>query len=592
MLYRLFPINKIPRSLTLHLAIVVHMYQYRIMSLRTVFIQIGFCCILLMPSALIWAEVVKTYAAAVVSSHPLAMQAGETVLAQGGNAFDAAAAVTAVLAVVEPYASGLGGGGFWLLHRAKDRRDIMIDGREMAPGRASSTMYLDAAGQPIKGASLNGPAAAAIPGTPAALVHIVEKYGRLSLAQNLAPAITLAQEGFKLDARFARTLQHHQEKLLRNPAAAQIFLHKGQAPVAGSLLRQTQLAETLSSLAKQGADGFYKGAVADNMVHSVREAGGVWRHDDLLQYRVIERAPIKFTYRGTKITSASLPSAGGLTLAQGLNILENFELAQMNAWNKAHLIAEALRFAYKDRVELLGDGDFVSVPEQRLLSKDYARQRAALINMDKAGVSAIANKQVPSSEGAETTHFSIIDQAGNRVAATMSINTFFGSGFVAGNTGVMLNNEMDDFSLGENVPNIFGLYGSQANTIAPGKRPLSSMSPTFVENDEGILIVGTPGGSRIISMLLLAIIDFVDNVQTDAQQLVSGPRFHHQYLPDQILVEPDAFQQTWHNQLQQKGHSVRTASRRWGNMQLIYVDKKNQQSFIASDPRGSLDTRY
>ncbi len=570
------------------------MYQYRIMYLRKVFIQIGLCCILLAPSALIWADNVKTYAAAVVSSHPLAIQAGETILAQGGNAFDAAVAVTAALAVVEPYASGLGGGGFWLLHRAKNRRDIMIDGREMAPGNASSTMYLDTAGQPIKGASLNGPAAAAIPGTPAALVHITEKYGRLSLAQNLAPAITLARAGFKLDARFARTLQHHQEKLLRNPAAAQIFLHKGQAPVAGTLLRQTQLASTLSSLAKQGADGFYKGAVADNMVRSVRQSGGFWRHDDLLQYRVVERAPIKFTYRGAQITSASLPSAGGLTLAQGLNILEHFELAQMNAWNKAHLIAEVLRFAYKDRVELLGDGDFVSVPEQRLLSKDYARQRAALIKMDKAGASigVGVNADRLSSEGTETTHFSIIDQAGNRVAATMSINTFFGSGFVAGNTGVVLNNEMDDFSLGKNVPNIFGLYGSKANTIAPGKRPLSSMSPTFVENDEGILIVGTPGGSRIISMLLLAIIDFVDNAQTDAQQLVSGPRFHHQYLPDQILVEPDAFNQIWHNQLQRKGHSVRTAGRRWGNMQLIYVDKKNQQSFVASDPRGSSDTRY
>lgn len=574
------------------------MYQYRIMYLRKVFNQTLLCCMLLVPSALIWADAVKTVAPAVVSSHPLAIQAGEAILDQGGNAFDAAVAVTAVLAVVEPYASGLGGGGFWLLHSAKDHRDIMIDGREMAPGNASSAMYLDASGQPVKGASLNGPAAAAIPGTPAALVHMTTKYGRLSLAQNLAPAITLARAGFKLDKRFARTLKHHQEKLSRNPAAAQIFLSDGVAPAAGTLLRQAQLATTLSVLAKQGASGFYKGAVADNMVRAVRQDGGVWQSDDLLQYRIVEREPIKFTYRGTQITSASLPSAGGLTLAQGLNILENFAITEMSEWNKAHLIAEALRFAYMDRVELLGDSDFVSVPEKQLLSKDYARQRAKLINMDKASASVDISAefgvrtQVPSSEGAETTHFSIIDQAGNRVAATMSINTFFGSGFVAGNTGVLLNNEMDDFSMGKNVPNIFGLYGSEANTIASGKRPLSSMSPTFVENEQGLLIVGTPGGSRIISMLLLVIMDFVDNEKTDPEQLVSSPRFHHQYLPDQIQVEPNAFNQAWRNHLQLKGHLVNTASRKWGNMQLIYVDKKSRQSFVASDPRGTSDTRY
>ncbi len=570
------------------------MYQYRIMYLRTVFIQMWFCCMLLVPSALIWASEEKTVEAAVVAAHPLAIQAGETILAQGGNAFDAAVAVTAALAVVEPYASGLGGGGFWLLHRAKDRRDIMVDGRERAPGNATSAMYLDAAGQPVKGASLNGPAAAAIPGTPAALVHLTKKYGRLSLAQNLAPAITLARGGFKLDERFARTLKHHQEKLSRNPAAAQIFLNDGEAPKAGTLLRQARLAETLSALAKQGRNGFYKGAIAESMVRAVRQGGGVWQVDDLSQYRIVEREPIKFTYRETQITSASLPSAGGLTLAQSLNILENFTITEMSAWNRAHLIAEALRVAYKDRVELLGDSDFVAVPEKQLLSKDYARQRAAMIDMDKAGVSAdiSVRTQMPSNEGAETTHFSIIDQNGNRVAATMSINTFFGSGFVAGDTGVLLNNEMDDFSLGENVPNVFGLYGSQANTIAPGKRPLSSMSPTFVENEQGLLIVGTPGGSRIISMLLLVIMDYVDNAQIDPKQLVSSPRFHHQYLPDQIQVEPNAFNQDWHNHLQRKGHLVSSASRKWGNMQLIYVDKNNQQSYVASDPRGTSDTRY
>ncbi|MDH5480086.1 MAG: gamma-glutamyltransferase, partial [Nitrosomonas sp.] len=443
-----------------------HQLQSRVLidiNQKKFFIGLWLCCVLLMPSMQILADPVETYSAAVVSAHPLASQAGEEILAQGGNAFDAAVAVSAVLAVVEPYASGLGGGGFWLLHRAEDRRDIMIDGRETAPGKASSTMYLDEALQPIKGASLMGPAAAAIPGTPAALAHITKEYGQLSLAENLAPAITLARTGFKLDNRFARTIKQHKNKLLQNQAAAQIFLNNGEVPVAGSLLLQPQLATTLSILAKQGADGFYKGIFAQDMIRSVRQAGGVWRYEDLLHYRIVEREPIKFSYRGARVTSASLPSAGGLTLAQGLNILENFSVTEINTWDKAHLISEALRLAYKDRVELLGDSDFVSVPDKKLISKRYARQRAALIDRDKAGSSLNTHvSSERSNEGTETTHFSIIDKAGNRVAATMSINTFFGSGFVVGNTGVLLNNEMDDFSMGKNIPNIFGLYGSEA----------------------------------------------------------------------------------------------------------------------------------
>lgn len=529
--------------------------------------------------------------AAIVSAHRLATEAGEAVIIQGGNAFDAAVAVSAALAVVEPYSSGLGGGGFWLLHRALDKRDVMIDGRETAPGKASERMYLDAENRPIHGASLNGPGAAAIPGTPAALVHIASNYGKLTLAKSLAPAIRLARDGFKIDARFARAIKNHQNKLRRDQNAARIFLQAGSAPAAGTILRQPQLAATLAAIAKHGENGFYRGRVAQEMVQSVTRGGGIWEAKDLYQYRIVERKPVKFTYRGTQVTTASLPSAGGLSLAQGLNILENFTLSTLRQSDRTHLIVEALRHAFQDRVAYLGDSDFVSVPERRLMSKAYARERAGKIRLDRVYAN-LGRAEPVVEEGAETTHFSIMDEEGNRVAATMSINTFFGSGFIAGETGVLLNNEMDDFSIGTDTPNVYGLYGGKANKISPGKRPLSSMSPTFLENEQGILIVGTPGGSRIISMLLLVIVDYVDNQQTDPMKLVSRPRFHHQYLPDRVEIESDAFDEKWVAKLVEKGHDVRTEKRRWGNMQLIFFDKESHQSYVASDPRGIADTRY
>lgn len=550
---------------------------------------------LLLPALLspAWGEGGSAGSAAIASAHPLATEAGEKILKQGGNAFDAAVAVSAVLAVVEPYSSGLGGGGFWLLHRARDKREVMIDGRETAPGKASAGMYLDVKGNPIAEASLNGPLAAAIPGTPAALVHIAKKYGRLPLAKSLAPAIAMARSGFKVDQRFVQTAKNHQEKLRGYQQSAQIFLSDGQAPIAGSVLRQPQLATTLTEIVRHGHNGFYQGRVADEMVQSVKRAGGIWEREDLVRYRVIEREPVRFSYRGATVTSASLPSSSGLTLAQGLNILENFQLKKMSQADKAHLIAEALRRAYQDRAQYLGDSDFVSVPVEKLLSKDYARERAATIDLNRATPDIGAgNASVAHIAGTETTHFSIMDREGNRVAATMSINTFFGSGFVAGNTGVLLNNEMDDFSIAPGLPNIYGLRGNKANAIAPGKRPLSSMSPTFVENEQGILIGGTPGGSRIISMLLLAIIDTVDGGQVDPDKIVSNPRFHHQYLPNQIEIEPDSFDQGWVSELELRGHVVKTATRQWGNMQLLFFDKKNRRLFTASDPRGATSTRY
>lgn len=572
---------------------------------------------------------------AVVSTHPLATKVGERILEQGGNAFDAAVAVGAALAVVEPYASGLGGGGFWLLHRASDQMEIMLDGRETAPGKAHAAMYLNQAGQPDRQSSLQGALAAAIPGAPAALVHIAEKYGRLPLAQSLAPAIQLARTGFGVDERLAQAIVHHQEKLSIESGSAQIFLPRGKALSSGELLRQPLLANTLSRMAVKGREGFYRGKVAAELVRAVEQGGGIWTLKDLADYRVVERKPISFTYRDTRITTASLPSSGGLTLAQALNILEQFPLAAMRQAEQSHVVVEAMRRAFEDRVNYFGDSDFVEVDVGKFLSKDYALHRAATIDRNKATplpfprtnpdklendstIDSVCNARQSSVRpsfknhglpfhamllagelthrssrgGMNTTHYSIMDEQGNRVAATLSINTFFGSGFVAGNTGVLLNNEMDDFTIAKNAPNVYGLYGGAANAIAPGKRPLSSMSPTFLENERGVLIAGTPGGARIISALLLTIIDFVDQKQTDPETLVARPRFHHQYLPDEIIIEPGGFDAQWISALRAKGHTVKTASRRWGNMQLIYFDNQSSKRLGASDPRSGDYVRY
>ncbi len=545
---------------------------------------------------------------AVVTAHPLATEAGEHILRQGGNAFDAAVAVGAALAVVEPYASGLGGGGFWLLHRASDQLEVMIDGRETAPRAAYAAMYLDSTGHPDRLASLQGARAAAIPGTPAALVHITDKYGRFSLAKNLAPAIRLAHNGFIANERLIRAITHHRSKLTTESSSSRIFLPEGRVPFPGKPFHQPMLAKTLSQIAKYGKDGFYRGAVAAEMVRAVRQGGGIWTLEDLADYRIVERQPVSFTFRGTRITTTSLPSAGGATLAQALNILEYYPLDELTTAARSHLIVEAMRRAYEDRAKYLGDSDFITVDTKKLISKAYALHRAATIDMDQATLTPAEgvnheilsadpgqftpSYRMPLQEGTNTTHFSIMDSQGNRVAATLSINTFFGSGFVAGKTGVLLNNEMDDFVIAPDVPNTYGLRGGKMNAIAPGKRPLSSMSPTFLKNEKGILITGTPGGSRIISTLLLSIIDFAGRGQTNPEQLVASPRYHHQYLPDEIVIEPHAFDTKWIEALEAKGHTVKIAARPWGNMQLIFFDRQSGKMHTASDPRGRDYTRY
>lgn len=519
--------------------------------------------------------------AAIATAHPLATQAGFDVLAQGGNAFDAAVAVSAVLAVVEPAGSGLGGGGFWLLHREHDQHQVMIDGREMAPGAAHRDMYLDETGRADPALSLDGPLAAAIPGLPAALDHINQRYGKLSLRQNLAAAISHAKQGFEVSSHYQQRAQFRLNALQDSPAAADIFLVDDAVPPAGHLLKQDDLATTLSLLAEHGRLGFYRGSVADKFIQGVQQAGGIWTHDDLQGYRVKERAVIRTEYQGNTVTSAALPSSGGIVLSSILNQLAQLPLSNATDTQRRHYVVEAMRRAYFDRSRYLGDSDFVTVPDH-LTSIDYGRQLAASISADKAS----DNRQLTAlpGEGEDTTHFSIIDQYGNRVAATLSINYPFGSGFVAPGTGVLLNDEMDDFSAQVGVANGYGLVGNEANAIEANKRPLSSMTPTFVENDEQLLVIGTPGGSRIITMVLLGLLDFIQGKDVDA--IVAAPRYHHQYVPNAIQLEPTGFSDSEQQALKDLGHELKLLTRQYGNMQAISYDKLTGRLEAASDPRG------
>lgn len=521
--------------------------------------------------------------AAIASAHPLATQAGFEILEQGGNAFDAAVAVSAVLAVVEPYSSGLGGGGFWLLHRASDGFQTMIDGRETAPNAAHKDMYLNKNGVVDSRLSLDGPLAAGIPGVPAALDHLNKKYGRLSLPQTLAPAIRYARLGFKVSSHYQKLAGFRLNILNASPSASAIFLQNGQIPELDSLIIQPDLANTLEQLAQQGRAGFYQGNIAQKLVSSVQYAGGIWTLQDLKKYQIKERKPIISSYQGYKITSAALPSSGGIVLSLLLNQLEQLPFQQADNIQRKHLIVEAMRRAYFDRSRYMGDADFVNVATARLTSKSYAKGLAASIDIHLA----TANEQLTNtdlSKGEDTSHFSIIDKQGNRVAATLSINYPFGAGFVATGTGVLLNDEMDDFSAQAGVANAYGLTGSHANEIAANKRPLSSMTPTFIENDNSVMIIGTPGGSRIITMVLLGVLDFIDG--KDANTIVSQPRFHHQYLPNKIQIESIGFSAKEIEQLKGYGHAIKILDRQYGNMQVIIQTKRPRRTTAASDPRG------
>jgi len=519
----------------------------------------------------------------IATAHPLATDAGLEIFNAGGNAFDAAVAVTASLAVVEPMSSGLGGGGFWLLHRAKDKYETMLDGREKAPLAARHDMYLDQDGNVIDGLSINGPLAAGIPGIPAAIVHLSKKYGRLPLKQVLAPAIRQAKAGFAVDEHYRRMADFRLKALKQSPDAEKIFLFKGDVPPVGHIIKQPELAATLNALATQGHKGFYSGAVAKKLVEGSKAAGGIWTLKDLEEYNLVEREPVKGKYNGMKITSAAPPSSGGIAMLGILNILEKFDLNTQSAVTQKHLIVEAMRRAYRDRAQYLGDPDFFDVPVKQLIDKSYASKLAASIKLDKATPSHTLPGVVNNEEGKDTTHFSIIDTEGNRIAATLTINYPFGACFVPAGTGVLLNDEMDDFSSKPGTPNVYGLVGGKANAIAPGKRPLSSMSPTFLENDRGIAVLGTPGGSRIITMVLLGSLNYFNG--GNPTEMVSLKRFHHQYLPDEVQYEEGAFTEAEIKAMSALGHHLKRVNGKYGNMQAVVLETGKNAIEAASDPR-------
>lgn len=524
------------------------------------------------------------HAAGIASAHPAATIAGHEILNSGGNAFDAAVAVSAVLAVVEPYSSGIGGGGFWLLHRARDGRQVMLDGREMAPGRAHRDLYLDAQGQVRPGASVDGPLSAGIPGVPAALEVLARDYGRLPLRDSLAAAIRIAREGFPVEAYYQRMAGFRLKALRASAEAARIFLLDNEVPPLGHLIKQPELAATLSLIAEEGAAGFYTGAYAQQMVTRVRDAGGIWRLEDLARYEAVPRAPLRMSYRGARITSVAPPSSGGVALAEIFNQLSLKDAATNSEADRVHLVVEAMRRAYRDRAEYLGDADMVDVPVQRLVSMAHAQQISDNIDMDTATASSeLRAVMVDSGKGRDTTHFSILDREGNRVAATLSVNYPFGSGFVVPGTGVLLNDEMDDFSAKPGVPNVYGLVGAEANAIAPYKRPLSSMSPSFVEDSRGLAIIGTPGGSRIITMVMHGIMAYLEGA--DAEAIVGKRRYHHQYLPDQIQYEGGAFDEAMASELQLRGHQL-SMQDDFGNMHVVTWRRATNRVNAASDPRG------
>lgn len=522
--------------------------------------------------------------AAIASAHPLATEAGLEILRHGGNAFDAAVAVSAALAVVEPSSSGLGGGGFWLLHQAAQNQDVMVDGREVAPLAATRDMFLDAAGNPIPRRSTDTALAAGIPGHPAGLAHIAQKYGRLPLRESLQPAIRLARDGFPLYERLRNGLTFKRD-LIAASAARKIFMRDGDVLPLGAIIKQPELASTLETFAAQGADGFYKGAMARALVKGVRKLGGNWSLEDLNQYQIKERAPVVGTYRGARIVSAPPPSSGGVALIDALNILSGFNLAALDSATRKHLVIEAMRRVHRDRAEFLGDPDFVAVPVERLINPFYADGQRTSLRIDRATPSAALPGITSGEPGPQTTHFSVIDADGNRVAGTMSLNFFFGSGLMVPGLGVLLNNEMDDFSIKPGVPNGFQLVGADANAIAPRKRMLSSMTPTFIERPDGIMIVGTPGGSYIMGMVLLATLDWMDG--KSAQEIVAGARYHHQYLPDVVVFEPGALSDAEQTRLQSMGHALKQLSNTYGNMQIVTWDYKSGTVNAASDPRGA-----
>ena len=520
--------------------------------------------------------------AGIASANKLATEAGFEVLAKGGNAFDAAIAVASTLSIVEPESSGIGGGFMATMYVASSKRTVFIDARETAPAAVNPKDYLNADGTPNRDTALKGPLSAGIPGEPAGLVWLAKHYGKLPLSASLAPAIRTARDGFRPDDRLLGAIKEEQKNLERWPASAGKFLPGGQMPAAGEIWRDPDQARTLELLAAHGDAGFYSGETAQKLVDAVHAAGGNWTLKDLAAYRVKERTPITVDYRGYKIITAPPPSSGGVAIAEILNILSGFDLAKLDQAHRAHLVIEAMRRAFRDHNDYLGDPDFVKMPLNMLLSPFYADGLRQSILPDKATPSSMLAPSGGADPGMHTTHFSIIDADGNMVAITSTVNYLLGSTFVAKGTGVLLNDEMDDFALVPNKPNVYGLLGSKANAPEPGKRMLSSMSPSIVIGPDRTAVIGSPGGSTIITQVLEGILAFIDG--GDAHQIVATKRFHHQFMPDVVSVEPGVFDEASTNALTQMGYTFKERSP-WGFMNVVIWDRRTNKLDAASDPR-------
>jgi gamma-glutamyltranspeptidase / glutathione hydrolase len=512
--------------------------------------------------------------AMVVTSQHLATEVGVEIMKQGGNAFDAAVAVGYAQAVTNPCCGNLGGGGFATLHLA-DGRDVFLNFREKAPQAATPTMFLDPKGNVVPDLSLKGYLSVGVPGSVLGLDTLLKKYGTMTRQQVMAPAIKLATEGFVLNQGDVDILNAGAKGLAAQPNVAAIFLNGEQPWKVGDRLVQTNLGNTLRLIANDGPDAFYKGPIADAIVAASAANGGILSKQDFAAYSVVEMAPVKCSYRGYDLISAPPPSSGGTAICQILNILKGYPIAQLGYRSAAsvHLMAEAMRHTYVDRNFQLGDPDFIKNPVEHLLSDAYAEQIRSKINQGKATPSKEVQPGSAPHEGTETTHYSIVDPAGNAVSVTYTINGFFGARVIAGDTGFLLNDEMDDFTIKPGVPNLFGLVQGKTNVIAPGKRPLSSMSPTIVTKDgKTIMVLGSPGGSRIITIVVNTLINVVD-FGMNIQEAVDAPRIHHQWLPDQITIEPYALSPDTVRILNNMGHKV-VEQIPWGAAEAIYIAPK------------------
>jgi gamma-glutamyltranspeptidase / glutathione hydrolase len=533
----------------------------------------------------------------VVTAQHLASDVGIDVLKNGGNAVDAAVAVGYALAVVYPTAGNIGGGGFMTI-RLRDGKTTFLDFRERAPLAASKTMYLDEQGNIVKGKSTDGYLAVGVPGSVAGFELAREKYGSKSRQELIGPAIRFARDGFVLDQGDIASLQSGTKKLAKDPAASAIFLKADAKPHAiGETLVQADLAAALAAISEQGPDAFYKGTIADAIVKASQAGGGVLAKADFEQYKVRELEPVKCNYRGYDIVSSPPPSSGGVIICEILNILEGYPLGYLGygSAETVHAMVEAMRYAYVDRNASLGDPDFVENPVTKLLDKQYANDIRSKISPYKAGIS---KELTPKgfSESTETTHYSIVDDEGNAVAVTYTLNGSFGAGVVAAGTGILLNNEMDDFTSKPGAPNLYGLVQGEANAIEPKKTPLSSMSPTIISKDgKPFMVIGSPGGARIITITLEAIINVIDHGM-NIQEAIDAPRIHHQWLPDQVYMEPYALSSDTMKVLTEMGHDVGIDKNWtiWGQAAGILIGGKNLAEIAEGDGaryNGAMDSR-